>query len=78
MIELLGRMHSGMREAEMTNDQLSKMKMISQKTTVLIGELLHLSNTLLPPSQCARLQVRLFPLFCPLFLIKQTINQTTD
>lgn len=29
---------------------------IANKATALVGELLHLANTLLPPSQCARLQ----------------------
>jgi hypothetical protein len=33
-------------------------KNIVLRATVLIGELLHLANTLLPPSQCANLQVR--------------------
>lgn len=37
--------------------KLKKNRIVTQKATVLLGELLHLSNILLPGSQCAKLQV---------------------
>lgn len=37
-----------------------KNRSVIQKATTLLGELLHLSNTLLPASQCATLQVYSF------------------
>ncbi|KYR02655.1 cytosolic regulator of adenylyl cyclase [Tieghemostelium lacteum] len=41
---------------EGSDSEKEHFKNISLKSTVLLGELLHLSNTLLPPSQCAKLQ----------------------
>jgi rapamycin-insensitive companion of mTOR len=40
----------------LTSEMGSESKAIAKKATYLIGELLHLANTLLPPSQCAKLQ----------------------
>jgi len=41
---------------EGTEPEKEQFKTISSKSTILLAELLHLSNSLLPPSQCARLQ----------------------
>jgi len=56
LIELNQRMRN---EEHDDSDEIKAMKKgVALKATVLIGELLHLSNTLLPTSHCARLQVR--------------------
>eukprot|EP01132_Coremiostelium_polycephalum_P001142 gene1142-1449_t len=39
-----------------TEAEKEQFRNIAGKSTVLLGELLHLSNSLLPPSQCAKLQ----------------------
>lgn len=52
LIQLASNLPRDLSEAEK-----ERSRAIAQKSTVLLGELLHFSNTLLPPTQCARLQV---------------------
>jgi rapamycin-insensitive companion of mTOR len=55
LIELNQRMRN--EEPDDSDEIKSLKKGVALRATVLIGELLHLSNTLLPTSHCAKLQV---------------------
>lgn len=57
LIELIQRMRN--EEPDDSEEIKQLKKAVALRATVLIGELLHLSNTLLPTSHCARLQVRI-------------------
>lgn len=56
LIEGLIQLSSNLPRDSLSDTEKERSRIVSQKATVLLGELLHLSNTLLPPSQCARLQ----------------------
>jgi len=59
LIEGLIQLSSNLPRDSLSDAEKERSRIVAQKATVLLGELLHLSNTLLPPSQCARIQVLL-------------------